>query len=161
MLITDEIKTKLYSDFHGKILGYIQSRVNNPVLAEDLCADVFLKVYEKLDTFDEKKASLSTWIYTVARNTLTDFYRTRRVTEEIPETYADGSDVEKSVISAERLDVLADALEALPERERDIIVLRYYSGQTLKDIGQKLGISYAYVKQLHNKALAQMRDFFE
>lgn len=161
MLITDELKTNLYSDYHGKILGYIQSRVNNAVLAEDLCADVFLKVYEKLDTFDEKKASLSTWIYTVARNTLTDYYRTRRVTEEIPETYADGSDVEESVISAEMLDVLADALEALPERERDIIVLRYYSGKTLKDIGQKLGISYAYVKLLHNKALAQMRDFFE
>lgn len=161
MLITDELKTNLYSDYHGKILGYIQSRVNNAVLAEDLCADVFLKVYEKLDTFDEKKASLSTWIYTVARNTLTDYYRTRRVTEEIPETYADGSDVEESVISAEILDVLADALEALPERERDIIVLRYYSGKTLKDIGQKLGISYAYVKLLHNKALAQMRDFFE
>lgn len=161
MLITDELKTNLYSDYHGKILGYIQSRVNNAVLAEDLCADVFLKVYEKLDTFDERKASLSTWIYTVARNTLTDYYRTRRVTEEIPETYADGSDVEESVISAEMLDVLADALEALPERERDIIVLRYYSGKTLKDIGQKIGISYAYVKLLHNKALAQMRDFFE
>ena len=160
MEITEDKKTQLYRDFHGKILNYIQSRVNNAVLAEDLCSDVFLKVYEKLDTFNSSKASLSTWIYTIARNTMTDYYRTRRVTEEIPETYADENDVEESVISAERLELLADALEALPERERDLIVLRYYSGLTLKEIGEKLDISYAYVKVLHNKALAKMRDFF-
>ena len=160
MEITEDIKIQLYRDFHGKIFSYIQSRVNNSVLAEDLCSDVFLKVYEKLDTFDSGKASLSTWIYTIARNTLTDYYRTRHITEEIPETYADENDVEGSVINAERLELLADALEALPERERDLIILRYYSGLTLREIGEKLDISYAYVKVLHNKALAQMRDFF-
>ncbi|MCQ2477227.1 MAG: hypothetical protein MJ125_05255 [Clostridia bacterium] len=40
-----------------------------------------MKIYEKTDSFDESKASLSTWIYTVARNTLTDYYRMRVVTK--------------------------------------------------------------------------------
>lgn len=160
-MITEERKTEIYGDYSSRIFGYINSRVNNPVIAEDLCSDVFLKVYEKLDTFDEGKASLSTWIYTIARNRLTDYYRTRRITEEIPEALADENNVEESVIGGEMLEILADALEALPERERDLIVLRYYSGLTLKETGERLGISYAYVKVLHNRALAKMKNFFE
>ncbi len=151
---------QVYEQYHEKILRYIQSKVNNPILAEDLCSDVFLKICEKYGSFDESKASLSTWVFTIARNTLTDYYRTRRVYSEIPETLSDDSDVEESICNAEMLDILADALESLPERERDIIVFRYYSGLTLKAIAEKLNISYAYVKVLHNKALAQMKNYF-
>ena len=91
-----------------------------------LAADVFVKVYEKLGSFDETKASLSTWIYTVTRNTLTDYYRTGKVSEEIPETLCDGSSLEDDMCNSETLGTLTDALESLDEREREIIILRFY-----------------------------------
>ena len=84
MVISEQSKTEIYKDYHGKVFGYIISQVSNSDLAEDLCEDVFLKVYEKLDTFDETKASISTWIYTIARNTLTDYYRTRKPFRDNP-----------------------------------------------------------------------------
>ena len=61
MVISEQSKTEIYKDYHGKVFGYIISQVNNSDLAEDLCEDVFLKVYEKLGlpsetAFDEKKA---------------------------------------------------------------------------------------------------------
>ena len=65
-----DTKEKIYRDYHSKVCGYIQSRVNSVQDAEDIAADVFLKVYEKLESFDESKASFSTWIYTITRNTL-------------------------------------------------------------------------------------------
>ena len=159
--ITKDLKTEIYENFHKKVEGYLYTQVNDRYLAEDLCSEVFVKVYEKLDTFDDTKSSLSTWIYTVARNTLTDYFRTRKVNSEIPETLADdGDSVEDSVIGEEMLEILATALEKLEKRERDIIVFHYYDGMTLKEVGEKLGISYAYVKILHNKALSELKEAF-
>lgn len=159
MVISEQSKTEIYKDYHGKVFGYIISQVNNSDLAEDLCEDVFLKVYEKLDTFDDTKASISTWIYTIARNTLTDYYRTRKVCEEIPEEYESAISVEDEVCNREMLDKLANALEKLDERARDIIILRYYSGLKLTEIAEKLDISYSYVKLLHNNALENLKNY--
>lgn len=151
----------IYEQYRDKVLRYITSKVGDPYLAEDLCGDVILKLYEKADSFDERRASLSTWIFTIARNRLTDYYRTRRVFEEIPETLADEGSVEDSICNAETLEILARGLESLSERERDIIIMRYYSGKTLREAGERLNISYAYVKVLHRKALAELEKFME
>ena len=161
MMITDAQKEQLYHDYRGKVCGYIRSRVNSVQDAEDIAADVFLKVYEKLESFDESKASLSTWIYTITRNTLTDYYRTRKVFDEIQELSEDDASTEDDVCKAETLELLAKALEALDERERDIVVFRYYFNKQLKDIASQMGISYAYVRVLHNRALQNLRIFFE
>lgn len=160
MTVNDQTKAEIFQQYQNKVLRYFNSKLTDSYLAEDLCADVFLKVYEKLDTFDESKASLSTWIFTVARNTLTDYFRTRRVYEEVPEDLSAGSDIEEEVCNEEQLETLADALEALDERERDIIIFHYYSGMTLTAIAERMSISYAYVKVLHNKALSHMKKFF-
>ena len=157
-MISDKQKEELYRKFHSKVLGYLRSRISDPDAAEDLAAEVFLKVCEKSDSFDEKKASLSTWVYTIARNTLTDWFRARRIMEEIPESWVDGASVEEDVCRGEMLNALAEALETLDERERDILILRYYSGRTLKEIAAGMGISYAYIKVLQSKALARMKE---
>lgn len=154
-------QTALYEEYHGKILSYMRARIGAGPQAEDLCSEVFVKVCENLDRFDESKSSLATWIYSIARNTLTDWYRTRRVWDEIPETLEDGSSVEDDLCNAESLEMLADALEALDERERDIIIGRYYEERTLRELAERMDISYAYIKVLHNKALASMKKFFE
>ena len=156
---TDIQNEKVYRDYHGKVFGYIRSKINSAQDAEDLADDVFVKVFEKLDSFDESKASLSTWIYTITRNTLTDYFRTRKVFAEIPETMETDTSVEDDVCNAEMLDNLAKALETLDERERDIIILRFYSGKTLKEITAQMGISYAYGKVLQNKAFEKLRKF--
>ena len=160
-MITDTQKEAIYRDYHGKVSVYIRSKINSPQDAEDITSDVFLKVYEKLDTFDESKSSLSTWIYTITRNTLTDYFRTRKVFAEIPETIEDDISVEEEVCNAEMLDTLADALETIEERERDIIILRFYCGKTLREISSQMSISYAYVKVLQNNAFAKITNFFE
>lgn len=159
MTVTEEFKNEIFVQYHRKVVGYIYHKTNDSYLAEDLASEVFLKVYEKLNDFDESKASLSTWIYTIARNRLTDYFRTRRVFSEVPETMEDESSVEESILNEETLNELADALERLDERERNLIILRYYSGHTLKQVAEELGISYAYVKILHNKAISALQKY--
>ena len=158
--MTEEYKASIYTDYHKKVLGYIVHKTNDIHAAEDLCSEVFLKVYEKLDTFDESKASISTWIYTITRNTLTDYFRTRKVSAEIPETLCDTSSPEDEICNSETLEILAKALSKLDERERDIIIMRYYSGKTLTETAQLMNISYSYVKVLQNKALSELKKYF-
>lgn len=155
--MTNDIKTEIYESYHAKVQNFIYSKVNDMYLAEDICSDVFIKIYEKYDRFDESKSSLSTWIFTIARNTLIDYYRTRHVHEEVPEDMAQDSDVEEEVLNGEMLNTLASALEKLGERERDLIILHYYSGLKLNEIAEKMDISYSYVKILHKKALVELR----
>lgn len=158
--MTEQEKTKIYEDYAIKVRNFILSKVNDFNLAEDLTSDVFVKVYSKLDSFNDKKASLSTWIFTITRHTLIDYYRTRKVNEELPEDLTYEED-EEDICTPENLDTLKEGLKKLSDKERDLIVLHYYSKETLKDIANKMNISYAYAKVLHAKALLKLKNSFK
>ena len=152
-------KEEIYLQYKDKVFGYIRNHVNSLEDAEDLCSEVFIKIYDKLDTYDETKARLSTWIYSVTSNTVIDFYRTNHIHSEIPEDLEDSkSTVEDEVLTGENLKLLADALEKLPEELRDIIVLRYYKGNTLQEISEKMNLSYGVTKLRHREALGQLQE---
>lgn len=160
-LTPNSLEEQIYLEYHDKVYGYIISKINNQHDAEDIAADVFVKIYAKLDTFDESKSSLSTWIYTVTKNTLTDYFRTRKVFIQIPDIIEDETSADDEICNAETLEKLAETLETLEKRERDIIILHFYSGKTLKEIAEKLNISYAYVKTLQNKALKKIKNILK
>ena len=61
-------REEVFLNYNLKVRNYILGKVNNFHLAEDLCSEVFDKVYAKLDTFNEKKASMSTWICSIVIN---------------------------------------------------------------------------------------------
>lgn len=153
-----DVREQVYLDFHDKVTAYIRGKVNDRHEAEDLAASVFEKVYQKWDSFDPKKASRSTWIYTITHNTVVDYYRSRRAVTE----YADYMDLENVAApeADDRLDELADALMALKEKERDVILLHYYKGYKLKEAAEMMGMSYVNAKVLHKKALNGLRKFY-
>lgn len=157
--MTEAEKTKIYEDYAIKVRNFILSKVNDFNLAEDLTSEVFLKVYKNIDSFDPKKSSLATWIFTIARHNLIDYYRTRKVNVELPEdlTY----EIEEDICTEDNLKMLKDGLKTLSEKEKDIILLHYYSKMTLKDVAVKMNISYAYAKVLHLKALQKLKKSFK
>ena len=63
-------RERVYLDYRDKVRRYISGKVRNIHDIEDLTSDVFVKVYEKLEKFDGEKASVSTWVYTITRNTV-------------------------------------------------------------------------------------------
>ena len=126
----------IYLAYYDKISAYVRGKVENHYDAEDLVSQIFEKVYGKLHSFDETKASLSTWIYTITRNTVTDYYCTRRIHASYDETY----ELPAPEKDRDVLDTLADALMTLKTRERDLILLHYYKGLTLKEVADKMGM---------------------
>ena len=154
--MTPDMET-LYAQYSSKVMGYIHARIRNRADAEDLCADVFEKVQRKLAEFDPAKASVSTWIFTITRNTVIDHYRRSKPTEELDENLSENSEIDESLLNTETLSELARALQALPEELRDLIVLRYYDGKPLTEVAEIMGLSYGAVKLRHQSALAKLR----
>ena len=150
---------QVYQTYSGRIMSYIRPRINNPADAEDLHSIIFTKVFEKFSSFDQSKASVSTWIYTIARNTLIDFFRTRKIHEELGDDDIVEEDAFQGILDEETLDELASALEKLPQRERDLIILHYYHNMQLKEIALKLRMSYSNCKLVHSKALMKLRQY--
>ena len=140
---------ELYRRYRDKVLAYIRARVDNEQDAEDLCSAVFMKAWTKLPDYDGQRAAVSTWLFTIAHNTVVDFLRSRRPSAELTDTIpAPERDPE--------LEALAEALEAIPLRERDVIVLHYYQGLTLKEIAVHMRLAYSTVKLCHSRALEML-----
>ena len=150
----------VYREYEFKVRSYIRSRVGNPEDVDDLCSEVFLNVMRGRDSFSGEPKAVSSWIYIITKRTVAMFYRNHRQGYEIPEDMADDTDIEAQTIDAETLDILADALEQLDTRLRDIIILHYYGGKSLKEIAATMGMSYPNMKILHKKALNRLKVKF-
>ena len=149
---------RVYDEYSGKVMGYLRARIRNTTEAEDLCAEIFEKVLRKAEGYDQSKAAVGTWIFTITRNTLIDHYRKTKPTEELDENLADGAELDEDLLNAETLGELASALRTLPEQLRDIIVLRYYDGKPLTEVAQLMNLSYGAVKLRHQNALLLLRE---
>ncbi len=152
---------RIYELYHNKVQGYIRGKVSNVFQVEDLVSDVFMKVFSKLESFDSTKSSLSTWIYTITRNTVIDYFRTHKQVAELSADISSNFQMEDHILKQETLEELAIALEKMDERSRELIVLKYYLDYSLKTIAEVMDISYSNVKLLHNKALGKLKMYMK
>ena len=151
----------IYTQYRDKVFGFVRSRVSNPNDAEDIVQSVFLKVYGNLDKFDEARASISTWIYTIARNTVYDYLKAKQnhpVFELLDNTEDDREAPDEELLKNETLEELACALEKLPQDQRDIIILLYYKNLERKNVAEMLGMTYGQLRYLHDKALRRLDE---
>lgn len=115
----------IYEEYRRKIFGYVSSKIYNRTEVEDVVSSIFLKICKNIEKFDSQKASLSTWIYTITRNTVYDRLKSMRdhPSFELDERMPASENVEDGILAEETLEELAAALEKLPQDERDIISL--------------------------------------
>ena len=149
---------EIYLAYHDRVLRYVRARIPNLQEAEDVCSGIFLKLLNGLPGYEPSRASLTTWVYTVTRNAVTDHFRRLRPGAPLEETLPFQEEGYEQILREETLEELAAALEELPVRERDVILLHYYSGRTLKELAAEMGMSYSNVKLLHSKALTHLRQ---
>lgn len=151
---------ELYKEYHKKVYGYIYLRVKDHAEAEDITSDVFAKIVEKIDTFDSEKASYSTWIFTITKNMVISRFRRHHESEDIEELQlSDGSASPlDTVILSERSEILAEALKQLSQRDRDIIIARYYYDHSFKQIGEMMDMTEANARVTHGRVLKKLKE---
>ena len=148
---------RLYTEYRGRVLGYIRARVNSAEDAEDLCQDVFEKAFRAAERYDAEKAAPGTWLFTITRNAVIDYFRRSRPTEELPEDLSDDTETDEGILRAELLEELAAAMESLPDELTDVVVLHYYDRLPLTEIAERMNMSYGAVKLRHQTALLLLR----
>ena len=142
----------IYNEYSGKVMGYIAARVQRRADAEDLCSEVFEKVFRKMGDYDEGKAAVGTWIYTITRNTVIDYYRKTRPTAELDENLADAP-TDRDL----RLDV-RQAVYRLPEKYRLPVILFYFEDMAVADIARALDIPEGTVISHLHRGRARLRE---
>jgi len=148
----------IYEEYRIKVLSYIRSKITNYQEAEDLCEDVFIKVYNKLDTYNESKSSISTWIYNICKNTVIDYFRSHKTEYELLDNYDYLEEENDEEFSEDDLQYLEKALKKLPEELKDLIVLHYYNDLNLKEVASRMNLSYGVAKLRHKKALDLLHE---
>lgn len=133
------------------------ARVLSPGRAEDAVQQTFINAYAAMKA-DEAKLNFKPWLYRIARNTSIDALRQSGWGDE--ELDPDGGVSEDPESAVERRQELAGAvaaLQALPERQRDAVVLRELEGRSYEDIAVRLGVTDGAVRQLLYRARSSLR----
>jgi len=147
---------KLTPLFQTKVFRLVVSMIRNQARAEEVTQDVLVKVWQALPSYDGR-ASLSTWIYTIARNTALTHLRSEKYRDARPLAAM----VEPSVLPS-KAELEVDRLMArLPDEQREVVELFYLQGCSIEDVAAMLDMPEGTVKsQLHRarKAMAAMME---
>ncbi len=151
---------------HGRtLLGFLTQMLRDPGTAEDVLQQVLLEVWQRAENYNPDRASLLTWVLTIARSRALDELR-RRVPEPLdPAVAAEqgasagaGADEPDRLLERWRM---ASLLERLPRDEAGLLRLRFYEGLTQSEIAQRTGIPAGTVKTRMVNGLRHLRELLE
>jgi len=145
----------LYVRYADHVYGYVLSIVRDGFEAEDVTQHVFAKLMVVLPKYEQRSVPFAAWILRVARNVAVDHMRARRAIpcEEVRELdeRKDFGDSQQTSIA------LREALETLPEEQREVIVLRHLVGLSPGEIAGRMGKSEPSIHGLHHRGRGALR----
>ena len=155
---------ELYRRYAPAIFRFCRRALPTREDAEDATTEIFMKVRQKLGTFDSSRP-FTAWLYKVASNHCWDTLRRRRTrqnletedSEALPLQHPDPSQLER--LQTEHTgEELRAALAKLPDRARMALVLRYYADMSYDEVADTLGVRRAFVGVLLLRARHQLRE---
>jgi len=160
----------LLERWERKIRGAVYRIMGSEDEARDLCQETFLKAYRSLPSF-KREARFSSWLYQIALNLCRDRMRRKRVRrfvsldevdEAPPETGRAFRPSALELVEAQDLSrAIAEAVESLPEEQREVIVLKEYQGLTFLEIADALELPMSTVKTRLYRGLGQLKERLE
>lgn len=154
----------IWREFHEGLLGFVQRRVRSRETAEDILQDVMLRIHRNADGLERAEA-IGAWVHAIARNAITDHYRSARVRREL----ATGSDLDPEAPAGEPEPATADArgelaacitplLKRLPDSYRDALTLTEIEGLTQAQAAERLGLSLPGMKSRIQRGRRQLKQ---
>ena len=153
--VTASTTEKVWEEFNTGLKHFIRKHVQDEESAEDILQDVFLKIHTRIGGLRESD-KLQSWIYQIARNAISDFYRTRKFTSDIPEVAYGPEDPFDDVVS-DLLPYVKKLVDDLPYDYRQALLLTEYEGLTQREFAERLGISISGAKSRVQRAREKVR----
>lgn len=154
-----EAVSALYETYVQQIYRYIAYRVPTSTDAEDITAEVFVKMVEGLPNYRFTGAPFEAWLYRIAAARVIDFRRrsNRRVESELSESLSDHVPTpEESLQSEEEVQTLRAALSKLSDEQQTLLVLRFIERKSHQEAAEILDKSVSAVKSIQHRALLQL-----
>jgi RNA polymerase sigma-70 factor (ECF subfamily) len=153
--------TLLYQIHSDRIFRYVVMRVPTVADAEDLTAEVFIRMVEGLPTFQVTGVPFEAWLYRIASSRITDFYRqnSRRPHTELHDSLSDSALLpEEQIEQQQTLEQLRAALRQLEEEHQLILTLRFVERKSHQEVAQILGKSVPAIKSSQHRALIHLTE---
>lgn len=156
-----EAVSALYEAYAQSIFQYISFRVVSRMTAEDLTAEVFLRMVRNISTFEDRGLPFGAWLFRIAGNLLIEHFRQdKRVMLTILSDDERGDDSEsfRRIENEEDRQQLMTALGALPQEYQDVLILRFMQSLSHSEVAAILGKSDIAVRSIQHRALKALGD---
>jgi RNA polymerase sigma factor (sigma-70 family) len=155
----------LYDNYSPALYTTIAQLVNDMEIANDVLQEVFVNIWRKIDTYDQSKGRLFTWMLNIARNASIDTLRSKSY-QNMQKNQSLQADTERSVpVRAASINVdnigLRKVVERLKQEHRTLIDLAYFKGYTHEEIAEIEDIPLGTVKTRIRNALIQLREYLK
>lgn len=152
----------LYERYGPVLFGMAYRSLGDRQLAEDCVQEVFVTAWRSAGRYDARRASVTTWLFTISRNKTVDALRrrSRRPAEPLPERWsaAEAPDAAEVVAAGDQGRRVASALAELPQPQLEAVSLAYFEGLTQAEIADRLGVPIGTVKGRLRLALDRLRS---
>ena len=155
----------LLYDRYGRVMfGVLYRLLGSPEPAEEVAQDAFHAVWRRAATYDPDRGSVRTWLLTIARNAAIDWRRTKgkRIEREAAIDEAaelvEEQRVDDRVIASLRAERVRAAVESLPEEQRVVLSLAYWSGLSQAEIAERTGAPLGTVKSRVRLGMLKLRE---
>lgn len=148
----------LFRHFAPRVKGFLMKSGTPAPVAEDCAQDVMAVLWQKAHLFDPARASVSTWVFAIARNRRIDLARrVRPDPEELPWGPDPEPDQDEALILQQETERLGAALAVLPEKQRDLIERAYFGDLSHTEIADATGLPLGTIKSRIRLALDRLR----
>jgi RNA polymerase sigma-70 factor (ECF subfamily) len=145
-----------------RVYNFLRYRLQDEMLAQDLTAVTFEKAWRHRASYQPQTAAFNTWLFTIARNTATDYLRVNK--DELPlldTAVSDDPSPEEIVNHQQNLAVLRRILADLPQREQELIALKYGAELSNRQIAKQMGLSSVNVRIILYRTIRKIRPYLE
>lgn len=153
----------LYDQYSEVIFRYVYSHLENRLDAEDLTEEIFLRAWRALPKYDERGLPFSAFLFRIARNSLIDYYRQRKVVQSIDDIEIQSREAGPEELVDGRIENsdLRKTIAELREDYRNVLIFRFLSGLSPEETAQVMQRSVGAVRVLQHRALSALKDLME
>ena len=153
----------LYKSFYPRIFRYCRINLFNKFIAEDVCQEVFIKAWIALPKFTIKEGgTFQAFLFRIARNLIIDLSRKKKeVPIEEASDVPSNEDLIESLSQKENVEVVKKALSKLEEKERQIIILRYFEDLSHSEVAKIVGLKDGALRVRTIRLLKKLKEFIK
>jgi RNA polymerase sigma-70 factor (ECF subfamily) len=151
---------ELYDTHVDAVYRYVLYRVREPSDAEDLASEVFTRAFANIHRYRWQGKSFLAWLYTIARNAVTDRRRRERPTVDLDDAYGvaeEGPTAHDRAVRGEQVDALRGAVKHLTTEQQEVLVLRFVENMSSRQVAKVLGKNEGAIRALQFRALGRLR----